>query len=87
MGAYMAAHLGERIDREDFNAQIDSIFGASSHARMELKCDNNNLAEIYVHLPKVLEKSDALSSIIMRAQAQGKQGNGPEKFRVDPIGQ
>jgi ribonuclease T2 len=87
MGAYMAANLGESIGEADFNAQIDSVFGAGAHRRMELKCENANLVEIYVHLPEAIEKSDTLASLIMRSQARETRGDCPEKFRVDPIGQ
>ncbi len=87
MGAYMAANLGKEINRDDFYAQIDDIFGAEAHKRMELKCKDDNLVDIYIHLPEVIEKSDTLAALILRAQARDQRGNCPDNFRVDPIGQ
>ncbi len=87
IGAYMAANLGKEINREDFYAQIDGIFGAGARERMQLKCKDGNLVDIYIHLPEVIEKSDTLSALIMRAEAEGRRGNCPDSFRVDPIGQ
>ena len=87
IGAYMVANMNKRVNRDDFYIQIDDIFGAGAHQRMELKCEDGNLVEIYVYLPDVIKKSDTLAALIMTAKAQGKRGNCPDSFKIDPIGQ
>jgi ribonuclease I len=83
----MAANLGKEINKDDFYAKIDNLFGAEAHEHMELKCKDDNLVDIYIHLPNVIENSDTLVSLIGRSEVQGSRGDCPDSLRVDPIGQ
>jgi ribonuclease T2 len=87
IGAYMAANLGREINKDEFYAKIDDLFGAEAHEHIEFKCKDGNLVDIYIHLPNVIEKSDTLAALIRRSEVQGSRGDCPHNFRVDPIGQ
>ena len=82
----MSRNIGEQVETEAFLERIDCALGAGARDRVQLKCKNGNLVDVYISLPKEITPGADLGALM--SQADPKSGNQcGDSFRVDPIGQ
>jgi len=82
---FISRNIGNKVTEADFFKKIDCAFGDNAHKRLQIKCENGNLVDIYVNLPLDIKKNENLGDMIRRAGADFRSScNG--SFRIDPIG-
>ena len=81
----MARNIGKVVSEEAFFKKVDCAFGAGTHERLQLKCKNGNLVDVYINLPAEIDPGEDLSKTIARAEPSFNSNCGGQ-FRVDPIG-
>lgn len=85
MAKLMSDNIGKKITSKIFFINIDKAFGKNAHKRLEIRCKNGNLVDIYINLPKILADK-SLKELIQEAKPKFKNGCG-NSFFVDAIGQ
>ncbi|MDH5326028.1 MAG: ribonuclease T [Gammaproteobacteria bacterium] len=82
---FIASRIGKTVSETEFKEKVDCAHGAGAHQRLELKCQNGNLVDVYVQLPSKIRKEDSLGDLLKQSQGQFKSNCGGQ-FKVDPIG-
>lgn len=84
VAAFMASHIGREVRTADFLAIFDQAYGENGHRALTLKCQRNQLVDVYVHLKHPVTTSARLSDLIAH---QGRQltNRCGESFFVDAI--
>jgi ribonuclease T2 len=82
---FMARNIGQVVSEEAFFQRVDCALGMGSHQRLQLKCKNGNLVDVYINLPADIGAEEDLGEIIARAEPSFRSDCGGQ-FRVDPIG-
>lgn len=82
---FMRRHTGKTVSEKEFKEMIAQVHGGYVHRALQLKCKNNNLVDLYIHLPAPLSSDKPLAEL-MRQGGKGYQSNCRGKFKVDPIG-
>lgn len=82
---FISRNIGEQVNETDFFKKVDCAFGDNAHKRMQIKCKDGNLVDIYINLPMDIKKDEDLGVAIQRAGTDFKSScNG--SFKIDPIG-
>lgn len=85
IGYFMSRNIGKEVSEAEFFKRVDCALGDNAHKRLQLKCKNGNLVEIYINLPVDSSQDEDLSALMSRAAEDFKSScNGD--FRIDPIG-
>ncbi len=69
--ALMAAHIGGSVAVETFLQTVDEAFGARTRNLLELSCNNGNLAEVRISLPKDIDEGEHLTDLFARMTRDG----------------
>lgn len=85
IGYFMSRHIGKTVTESAFIARIDCVLGANTHKSIELKCQGENLVDVYIHLTDVPDKNADLETQMNRENSAFTSNCGGE-FRIDPIG-
>ena len=82
---FMSRHISEQVSETVFLNKIDSALGKGASKRLQLKCSNGNLVDVFVNLPKDIRMGEDLSDVISRAKP-GYYSNCGNNFHIDAIG-
>ena len=82
---FISRNIGNTVKETAFINKFDCAHGTGAHKRVELKCKNGNLVDVYVSLPKVITEGGGLGELMQQAQGEFKSNCGGQ-FKVDPIG-
>ncbi len=85
VGYFMLRNIGKEVSEQMFFERVDCALGSEAHKRLQLKCKNGNLVDVYINLPAMLTKENSLGELIKRAKPKFRSNCG-ERFRIDPIG-
>ena len=85
IGYFMSSHVGKTVTEAAFIARIDCALGADTHKSIELKCQGENLVDVYIHLTDVPDRNADLETLMNWENRSFKSNCGGE-FKVDPIG-
>ncbi len=85
VGYFMSRNIGKDVGEQTFFERVDCALGAEAHKRLQLKCRNGNLVDVYISLPATFTKEESLAELIKRAEPKFKSNCG-DRFRIDPIG-
>ena len=85
VGYFMSRHIGKTVNQENFLRKVDCALGEGASQRLQLKCKNGQLVDVYINLPADLGPDENLGDLMRRAAA-GFSSNCGEKFTIDPIG-
>ncbi|MCB1985665.1 MAG: ribonuclease T [Burkholderiales bacterium] len=85
IGYFMSRHIGETVTEAAFIARINCALGQDTHKSIELKCQGDNLVDVYIHLTDVPDNKADLETLMNRENRTFKSNCGGE-FNVDPIG-
>ena len=82
---FISRNIGKQVQETDFFNKVDCILGENAHKRIQLKCKNGNLVDIYINLPLDIKKGENLGDAIHRAESDFKS-TCDGSFSIDPIG-
>lgn len=85
VGYFMSRNIGKQVSEEDFYKRVDCALGANAHKRLNLKCKNGKLVDVYISLPLDSSINQDLSVLMSRA-TEDFSSNCGGNFRIDPIG-
>jgi len=82
---FISQNIGKSVTEDDFIKKLNCSHGADAHKRIELKCKDGNLVDVYIRLPSTINQGDGLSTLLQQGQGEFKSNCGGS-FKVDPIG-
>jgi len=82
---FISRNIGKTVTEADFIKKVDCSHGVDTHKRIELKCKDGNLVDVYIRLPSTINQGDGLSKLLQQGQGEFKSNCGGS-FKVDPIG-
>ena len=85
MAYFMSRNMGREISEQSFHERVDCALGADAHKRLQLRCRDGNLVDVYVNLPATLSKAESLGELMKRAEPKYSSNCG-NSFRIDPVG-
>ncbi len=84
-GPIMARNIGGSVKEKDFYREIDAVFGADAHKRLQMKCQKSgDLVDVYIKLPRQINKDASLRDLMQQARPDFRSNCGGE-FQVDEI--
>ncbi|MFV1984823.1 MAG: ribonuclease T [Thiohalomonadales bacterium] len=82
---FISRNIGKQVSEADFFKRVNCSLGANAHKRLNIKCKNGNLVDIYINLPVDIKKGENLAELLKRSGEDFKSNcNG--SFKIDPIG-
>ncbi len=82
---FISRNIGKTVTEAEFIKKIDCAHGVDSHKRIELKCVQGNLVDVYIRLPSTINRGEGLDELLQQGQGEFKSNCGGD-FNVDPIG-
>lgn len=82
---FMAQNSGRQVKTAQLFAAVDQALGANAHRRLQLGCDNGNLVDVYIALPRTLPANATLAELIQQTPERFSNRCGAS-FRVDAAG-
>jgi len=82
---FISRNIGKEVSEASFKEKIDCAHGEGAHKHIELKCKSGNLVDVYINLPKTINKNSGIGDLMQQAQGNFKSNCGGS-FKIDPIG-
>ncbi|MCB2183330.1 MAG: hypothetical protein KQH63_14950 [Desulfobulbaceae bacterium] len=82
---FMSRNIGKSVSEAAFTRKVDCLQGSGAHQRIELKCKDGNLVDVYINLPSVIEKGAGLGELMLQEEGDFKSNCGGS-FSIDSIG-
>lgn len=83
---YLDKNIDTNINKEDFWELLIAHYGNSIRHNTRLKCQNNMLLEIQIHLPGDMRHGEGIRNLVSRAHGRGGKDNCPSVFELDRWG-
>ncbi|MBM7072800.1 hypothetical protein JQC92_12285 [Shewanella sp. 202IG2-18] len=78
---FIQSNIGKTVSTDRFNQAFDQAFGENSHQHIALKCTSNQLVEMDIHLPKVIEKTQTLTDLLYQSSTNSTN-SCPSNFEI-----
>lgn len=82
---FISRNIGNTVTEEAFISKVECVHGAGTHQRLELKCRDGNLVDVYISLPADITQGVSLGELMGQGESRFKSNCGG-RFSVDPIG-
>ena len=82
---FISRNIGKSINESAFITKVDCAHGSGAHQRIELKCKNGNLVDVYISLPEEIPPGISLGELMEQGESRFKSNCGGS-FNIDPIG-
>ncbi|MBU1054297.1 MAG: ribonuclease T [Proteobacteria bacterium] len=82
---FFTRNTGKNVSEEEFISKVECALGNGTHNRIELKCSNGNLVDVYITLPADITPGQSLGELMGQGESRYKSNCGGS-FHIDPIG-
>jgi ribonuclease T2 len=82
---FITRNIGKNVSEEEFISKVECALGTGTHNRIELKCSNGNLVDVYITLPEDITYGESLGELMGHGESQYKSNCGGS-FHIEPIG-
>ena len=79
--SFMAKNIGKTVSTQSFFDVVDETFGTDAHKRLQISCTNNQLSDVFVHMPKDIPNNASLKTLIHQAEKNFSNDCG-ESFKI-----
>lgn len=82
---FISRNIGKTVTEAAFISKVDCAQGNGAPQRIQLKCKDGNLVDVYISLPVDISRDASLGDLMQQGESRFKSDCGGS-FGIDPIG-